>query len=67
MENLPHKYASIRKYNQVTKDEKIAQYTYVTKWKAYQLWNSWMFYLFDLFLYIYTPRTASWLITKEVM
>ena len=39
-------------YKQVTEDEEIAKYTYVTKWKIYRLWNSWMFYLFDLFLYI---------------
>ena len=54
------------KYNQVTKDEKIAQYSYVRKWKIYQLWNSWMFYLFDLFSYINT-FISTWLITKNVI
>ena len=41
-------------YDQVTKDEKIAHHTDVTKWKIYQLWSSWMFNFFNLFIYINT-------------
>ena len=39
-------------YDQVIKDDKIAQYIDVTKWKVYQLWSSWMFYFFNLLFFI---------------